>query len=302
MILYVGATGRLGRVAVAELVKRGFTVRCLLRNSADAGVLQGLEVEIMRGDATDSAAVSRALAGVTTIISSFAADITRDPSVTNLWANDYAGNLNLIERGRAAGVHKFVFVSYWGLVKSDLFVHGRIKKLVEDLLRVSGMDYTILRVTTLATDMSQLTGKSLARRGWAPCLMRPTERIRPVLLEDLAWCMAESCVNARASCATVDIGGAEEYTFRELEQLFCRAIGRRVRLVFIPPGLAAAVARIVDALTGCRFNARGLVAAFTGGSTCDIAAMNRIFAPHQGSFARHLDACLTPADGRGASA
>ena len=45
MILYVGATGRLGRVAVAELARRGVAVRCLLRDSADAS---GMDNQVQR--------------------------------------------------------------------------------------------------------------------------------------------------------------------------------------------------------------------------------------------------------------
>jgi uncharacterized protein YbjT (DUF2867 family) len=289
MILYVGATGLLGGTAVRELVNRGKKVRCLIRPSTDASSLEKLGLDFVRADLRDEAALDAALQGITTVISSFATNIAKERHVSALWANDYEGNLALIRRSQAAGVRKFIFTSYWGLAKFGDFEHGKIKKMVEDLLLVSGLDYTVLRITSLATDMSMLVGESLRRRGWTPLLMKPHEKIRPILLDDLAWCMANAIDNPLASRRIIEVAGVEEYDFREFEQLFCRALGKKVRFVFIPPGLAYFIAGCVDFATQNRYNARGLVSGFTGGSTCDVTGMQQVFPRTQGSFAAYLE-------------
>ena len=219
MILYVGATGHLGRAAVRELAKRGKKIRCLVRQSSDVTGLEATGAEIVRGDLQNQASVRQALEGVDTVISSFATNIAKERSVATLWANDYEGNLALIRLSREAGVRKFIFVSYWGLAKFGDFEHGKIKKMVEDLLTVSGFDYTVFRVTTLATDMSMLLGNTLRRKGRVPMLMKPAEKIRPILLEDLAWCMADAIDNPRASRRIIEVAGEEEYDFRQFEQI-----------------------------------------------------------------------------------
>jgi uncharacterized protein YbjT (DUF2867 family) len=289
MILYVGATGLLGTAAVKELLSRGRNVRCLVRPFSDTSALKLPGVECVRADLRDEAALAQALEGITTVISSFATNITKERRVAALWDNDYEGNLALIRQSRAAGIHKFVYISYWGLAKFGNFEHGKIKKVVEDLLKVSGLDYTVLRVTTLATDMSHLLGRSLQKRGRTPLVMRPHEKIRPILLEDLAWCMADAIDNPRAACRVIEVAGEEEYDFRQFEQLFCRVLGRKVRFIFIPPAVAFFIAGCVDFFTQHQYNARGLVSAFTGGSTCDITGMRKVFDVRQGSFARYLE-------------
>jgi len=289
MILYVGATGLLGTAAVRELFGRGKKVRCLIRPSAEASSLEKLGLECVRADLRDEAALDAALQGATTVISSFATNIAKERRVSSLWANDYEGNLALIRRSQAANVQKFIFTSYWGLAKFGDFEHGKIKKMVEDLLAVSGLDYTVLRITSLATDMSMLLGASLRKRGWTPLLMKPHEKIRPILLDDLAWCMADAIDNPLASRRIIEVAGVEEYDFREFEQLFCRALGRKVRFIFIPPGLANFIAGCIDWATRNQYNARGLVSGFTGGSTCDISDMQRVFPRAQGSFAAYLE-------------
>lgn len=289
MIVYVGATGRLGRAAVRELAGRGRQVRCLVRPGSDASGLPATGVDILRGDLSDPASVRQALAGADTVISSFATDIAKERRVAALWAHDYEGNLALIRGAREAGVRKFIFISYWGLAKFGDFEHGKIKKMVEDLLTVSGLDYTVLRVTTLATDMSELLGRTLQRRGRTPLLMKPQEKIRPILLEDLARCMADAVDNPRASRRIIETAGQEEYDFRQFEQLFRRALGKKVRFIFVPLPLSNFIAACVDFATANKYNARGLVSAFTGGSTCDIGDMQAVFGLQQGSFAKYLE-------------
>jgi uncharacterized protein YbjT (DUF2867 family) len=289
MILYVGATGRLGWTVVSELSARGLPVRCLVRQSADTSQLNRSGVELVYGDVRDPASIEKALQGIDTVISSFATNIAKDQKVSSLWETDYEGNKSLIRLSKQQGIKKFIFVSYWGLAKFSSFEHGKIKKLVEDLLSVSGLDYTVFRVTTLATDMSLLLGNSLKKRGRAPMLMKKHEKVRPILLEDLAWCMADSITNPRTSCRIIEVAGEEEYSFIELQELFCRTIKKKIRFIFIPLPLANMIASFTDFATNNKYNAKGLVSAFTGGSTCDITEMKEVFKLKQGSFAKHLE-------------
>jgi uncharacterized protein YbjT (DUF2867 family) len=289
MILVVGATGYLGGAVVEELCQRGKRVRCLVRKGSDTSKLQKEGIELVEGDVRDPDSIKKVLKGTETVISSFATRILEDRKVANLWKADYEGNLSLIKSAKEEGVKKYIFVSYWGLAKFGNFEHGRIKKLVEDLLTVSGLDYTVFRLTTLATDMSVLLGGRFKKKGWAPMFMKKLERVRPMLPEDLAWCMVDAINNPKASCKIVEVAGEEEYTFVELLELFARLIDRKVRFIFIPPSVAYFIASFVDLFTSNAYNAKGMISAFTGGSTCDISMMREIFGIKQGSFAKHLE-------------
>jgi hypothetical protein len=66
-------------------------------------------------------------------------------------------------------------------------------------------------------------------------------------------------------------------------------LGKRASFVFLTLTLVNFVASLVDFFTGNVYNAKGLVSAFTGGSTCDITEMQEIFRIKQGSFTRHLE-------------
>ena len=118
--------------------------------------------------------------------------------------------------------------------------------------------------------------------------MKREEKVRPILPDDLARCMVDAIDNEKASNGIVEVAGEEEYTFVELRDLFSQVLGKKVRFIFIPSQVAYIIAGLVDSFTGRAYNARGLVSAFTGGSTCDIRQMKEIFSVQQGSFAKYL--------------
>jgi len=289
MNVLIGGTGFLGSAVAEEMVKRKLPLRCLVRKDSDISKLKQLGVELFEGDARDIDSLKKVLEGAESVISSFTTRLFKRPKAAYFWDNDYQGNFNLIQLAREQKVKKYIFVSYWGLAKFGDFEHGKAKKSVEDLLKISGLDYTIFRVTTLATDMSVLLGNSLKKKGWAPMFMKREEKVRPILLEDLARCMVDALDNKRASCKVVEVAGEEEYTFVELRDLFSHVLDKKVRFIFVPSKLAYFVAGIIDILTDRVYNAKGLVSAFTGGSTCDISEMKDIFNINQGSFGKYLE-------------
>ncbi len=67
-VLVTGATGLVGNNLVRCLLDQGQSVRVLVRTGADARPLEGLNVEAVRGDVRDRAAVERACEGVQAVL------------------------------------------------------------------------------------------------------------------------------------------------------------------------------------------------------------------------------------------
>lgn len=66
--LVTGATGFVGSHVAEALVKRGISVRTIARPTSDAGFLEKLGVEIVRGDLTDPAAIRQAATGADAVV------------------------------------------------------------------------------------------------------------------------------------------------------------------------------------------------------------------------------------------
>ena len=70
--LVTGATGLVGNNVVRLLLDRGQAVRALVRESSDARPLEGLDVEVVRGDVCDADSVTRAMQGARCVVHSAA--------------------------------------------------------------------------------------------------------------------------------------------------------------------------------------------------------------------------------------
>jgi len=112
--LVTGGTGFVGAHVVRALLRRGRSVRCLVRNSSRRTNLEGLDVEVAIGDVTDPESLSRAMAGVETVYH-YAADYrlyARDPRA--LYACNVAGTDNLMRAAADAGARRVVHTSSVG--------------------------------------------------------------------------------------------------------------------------------------------------------------------------------------------
>ena len=68
--LVTGATGLVGNNVARQLLASGQDVRVLVRGSSDSRPLEGLSVEVVRGDVCDADSVRRAFQGVTCVVHS----------------------------------------------------------------------------------------------------------------------------------------------------------------------------------------------------------------------------------------
>ncbi|HJW14926.1 MAG TPA: hopanoid-associated sugar epimerase [Thermoanaerobaculia bacterium] len=114
MDLVTGGTGFLGAHVVRALLRRGRSVRCLVRETSRRTNLEGLEIEVATGDVTDPASLSRAMAGVETAYHC-AADYrlyAADPR--ELYASNVAGTENVLCAASRAGARRVVHTSSVG--------------------------------------------------------------------------------------------------------------------------------------------------------------------------------------------
>jgi len=111
MNLVTGATGHIGNVLVRELLGHGQRVRALVRSGKTPLALEGLDVEIVRGDVLDPASLERAMRGVD-VVFHLAARISLeagpDPEAERV---NHQGTLNLLTAAQTAGIRRLVYAS-----------------------------------------------------------------------------------------------------------------------------------------------------------------------------------------------
>jgi len=109
--LVTGGTGFVGAHVVRALLSRGRAVRCLARRESRLSNLDGLPVEIVRGDLRDRESLAAAVRGVATVYHC-AADYrlyARDPR--EIYAANVQGTENLLTAAAESGAERIVHTS-----------------------------------------------------------------------------------------------------------------------------------------------------------------------------------------------
>ncbi|WP_263975622.1 SDR family oxidoreductase [Leptolyngbya sp. 7M] len=156
MFLVTGATGGLGRRIVRLLREREQPIRAFVKLTSRYGELEHRGAEIFIGDLLEERDIQKACQGVRYVISAHGSNAS---SRGGAQALDYRANIDLIDAAKAAGVAHFVFISVLGADRGyeDAPVF-KAKWAVEQYLRNSGLNYTILRPSGFASNCGASLG------------------------------------------------------------------------------------------------------------------------------------------------
>lgn len=142
--LVVGASGFLGSHVTRQLVAAGEDVRVLIRATSSTRAIDGLDVEIRRGDIFDEEAVRSAMAGCDVVYYCVvdARAWLRDPEP--LYRTNVQGLRHVLDVAVGAGLDRFVFTSSIGTIgRVD---HGLADERTAQNWLESGGDYIRSRV------------------------------------------------------------------------------------------------------------------------------------------------------------
>jgi uncharacterized protein YbjT (DUF2867 family) len=239
VILVAGGTGTLGTHVVRALTAQRTQVRVLTRRAERASHLAGTGAEIVVGDVRDPAAVEKALAGTSAVVSAVQGFAGTEPAGPR--AVDLGGNANLIRAARAAGTRQFVLISAAGAAPDSPLDLRRVKYQAEQAVIGSGLHWTILRPTVYLETWISLLGDMLATKGAVTLFGRGTNPINFVSAYDVAALVArvtatEFAAAAEFTSATLEIGGPEDLTLADLagRVLAERGAGGPIRHVPLP--------------------------------------------------------------------
>ncbi|MFV0407871.1 MAG: SDR family oxidoreductase [Propioniciclava sp.] len=157
-ILVVGGHGKIALLLAPLLAARGLTVRSVIRNPDHAAEVAagGAEPIVADVEALDVASLTSLLAGHDAVVWSAGAG-GGNPART--YAVDRDAAIRTMQAAQAAGVRRFVMVSYFGAaadhgIASDdpFFAYAEAKAAADDHLRATDLDWTILGPSRLTLE------------------------------------------------------------------------------------------------------------------------------------------------------
>ena len=228
-ILLAGATGYLGQYILAELLKKEYPTRIVVRNKAKIApaLLTHPLLEVVEAEVTQPQALQGVCKGVSQVISTVG--ITQQKDGLTYEQVDYGANKNLLDEALREGVQKFVYVSVF---KGEMMRHiaiGAAKERFVDALKVSGIDYCIVRPSGFYSDMGNFL--KMAKGGKVRLFGKGQYTMNPIHGEDLA----EVCVaQLERYEREVNVGGAEIFTQTEMAHLAFEVLHKPANIIYLP--------------------------------------------------------------------
>ena len=240
LVLVTGATGYIGGRLVPRLLDAGHRVRCLARapRKLDARPWAGdLRVEIVRCDLDDRRTLVDALRGcgpayylVHSMMAAGRAYRERDRMLAAQFA----------EAAAEVGLERIIYLGGLGETGGQLSAHLASRREVETALASGPVPVTVFRAAMIigAGSASFEILRYLVER--LPVMVTPrwvSTEAQPIAVQNVLQYLV-ACVDSPATAGkTLDIGGAEIMTYREIMQVMAQALGLRKRLIIPVPVL-----------------------------------------------------------------
>lgn len=231
-LLITGASGFVGTHLVRRLLADGHEVVGLSR---EGGASQaGLTWH--EGDVVTGARLGEAMRGVDSVI--HLVGIIRERGSQTFERVHVEGTRTVLAAAGAAGVERYLHMSALGADRASASGYARTKARAEELVRDSGLAWTIFRpdmILGVGDDFFSHKLRDLVTKPpVVPVVGSGDYPFRPITAHDLAEAFSKALKAPAALQRTFDLVGPREYMLRELQLMVRDALGVRKPLVGVP--------------------------------------------------------------------
>lgn len=288
MILVTGASGQIGRRVVTALHERDLPVRVLLPENRQRDLPWDEDdmPEIVTGTILDDEALFQAVTGVHAVIHLENAQWwgrSRDLERVEL-----VGMRNLIDAARAARVGRIITLSHLGASPSSAFTLLRIKGAVEELVRNSGLAYTVIRSGVVFGPEDAFVNHIAMMLSANPVFfLMPGQGevvLHPLYIDDLVEAIVRSLDLIETVDQTLEIGGPEYVALEDLLRTVMR-VTRMPRLILpVPPYVLRFVTTIYSRIFPRSLMTQQWLDLLAANRTAPLANTYEIFGVHPRRF------------------
>lgn len=236
-----GGTGFVGQAVLDEAARQGLGVRALARR-----VPEGREqVKWIEGNLSDHDALTRLAESARALV--HIAGLTNTPDPAEFHAANVEGTANVIAAAKRAEVRRLIFVSSLSAREPHLSRYGASKAEAEELVKASGLDWTIVRPPAVygPRDVDMFDLFRFAKWGFVP--LPPSGATSIIHADDLArllFALTPSVPGVNRHVFEPDDGREGGWSHKELGAAIGGAMGRKVLASNLSPGVLNAAARI----------------------------------------------------------
>jgi len=217
-ILVIGATGRVGRHVVEQLVARDASVRVLTRDPAKAAFPIG--VDVAKGDLLDIDSLRAAFVGVRTLF-----------LLNAVTGDEFTQAIVTLNIARDAGVDRVVYLSVFDAGRAVNVPHFAVKSGAERMLEAMNFGATILRPTYFIDNEAMVKGVIL-QHGVYPMPIGG-KGVAMVDARDIAEIAAIELIRRdrapdKLPIETINVVGPETLTGEDVAAIWSDVLGRPI--------------------------------------------------------------------------
>jgi len=216
-LLFIGATGMLGKPVALELLRAGFQLTLLAR---DVETMQKLfpNIPVVKGDVFDQSSLEAAMNGQEAVYVNLS---VKQSSKKNDRQPEREGINNIIAAAKKSGVKRIAYLS--SLIKNYQGMNGfkwwsfEVKRAAVDAIKKSGLNYSIFYPSTFmeCLDQQMLQGSKLMLAGKSEAPMWF------IAAKDYGIQVAWALKKAGDTNQEYAIQGLEPFTFDQAAKVFC---------------------------------------------------------------------------------
>lgn len=223
-VFVTGATGFTGSRVVPLLLKNGYEVRCLHRETSDRSLLSSSEVEWALGDLSNTDALSASMRGADALV--------------NLASLGFGHADSILRATKDAGIQRAVFIGTTAIFTQLNAKSKKVRVAAELAIETSGLKYTILRPT-------MIYGGPRDRNMWRLIRFMKVAPIvpvfgdgkylqQPIYVDDVAAAIL-GCLKSDVTIGrSYNIAGRHPLTYNEVVDTIAKAMNKRVWKLHIP--------------------------------------------------------------------
>ena len=241
-VLVTGATGYIGGRLVPRLLENGHAVRCLARDPARLAGRPWLAVDVVRGDALDSASLDEALAGIDVayyLIHSLAG------GEKGFAERDREAARRFGEAAARAGTRQVIYLGGLGDAGAELSPHLASRQETGRALREGGVPVTEFRAAVIvgSGSLSFEMIRHLTER--LPIMICPRwldTRCQPIAIRDVLAYLLAALGKDEAMGRVFEIGGPDVLTYGDMIRGYAAVRGMKrtlIRVPFLTPRLSS---------------------------------------------------------------
>jgi len=292
-VAITGGTGFIGKVVIKKLVQAGYHVKALIRPGSLLKIasFSGTESRYVYYDSP--AQLKQALEDCGALINLIG--IIKETKEISF---DFAHHLipmSLVKACQDAGVKRFLQMSALGVGRNIDTEYMETKRLGENIVTSSGLDFTIFRPSLVYGPGDHLTtmlAKAIRLAPFFPVIGDGQYKFQPVSVFNVADGFVKAIEKPEAFSKIYEIGGPDVFTFNQLLDTIAQAMGKHhARKIHFPAGLIMLKARLFGRLMPGPLSV-DTIKMLLAGSTCDDDSFFRDLGVGAGRFADNIEKYL----------